>query len=86
MQFRRMKIEEASGDRRRLLESVLLQLEGANTDVAGTVGVNVLIQTILAECASLAEMDQFIDELAEAMRLGVRAQLDRMMADHGKLQ
>lgn len=80
--FRHMRIEEATGERKHMLETVMAQLEGKPLDIAGTVGVNVLIHVIMSECESWEEVDSFIDQLADAMREGCRAQVRRHVEEH----
>lgn len=86
MRIRHMRIEDASGECRKALADVLTRLEGADTGVAGTVGVNVLIQVALAECDSMEAIDAFVEGIADAMRAGCRSQLERWRAAQRTMQ
>jgi hypothetical protein len=72
--FTHTPLENASPARRRVLEHVQRLLDGNDLDLVGTVSVNLMIDVIMAEVpdGDLAQIDAMVDELAAALRKGVR--------------
>jgi len=79
MPFPNRRIEDAPPRFRRLYEHVDRLLDGHEIALVANVTSNIMANVIMSLCPSrdLAEIDRTIDELADALKAGCRAQLER---------